>query len=101
MLLLLHALYRTDAGWNLGRSIRAKTRKYDDNFFEIGGHSLAGMRILARVQDLLNISLPLHTLFESPTVESLTHSIETVQWAAQNRRPLTLPDEGEREVFVL
>lgn len=73
----------------------------DDNFFEIGGHSLAGMRILARVQDLLNISLPLHTLFESPTVESLTHSIETVQWAAQNRRPLTLPDEGEREVFVL
>lgn len=73
----------------------------DDNFFEIGGHSLSGMRILSRLQDLLNISLPLHTLFESPTVERLARAIEMLQWAVQNRQPLTSIDEGEREVFVI
>lgn len=73
----------------------------DENFFEIGGHSLSGMRILSRLQDILNISLPLHILFESPTVERLAHSIETLQWAIQHRQVLTPTDEGECEVFVL
>ena len=73
----------------------------DDNFFEIGGHSLSGMRIISRLQDILNISLPLHTLFESPTVEKLARAIETLQWAVQNRQALTPTDEDNREVFVL
>ncbi|GAK55072.1 peptide synthetase [Candidatus Vecturithrix granuli] len=73
----------------------------DDNFFEIGGHSLSGMRILSRLQAILHISLPLHTLFESPTVESLARAVDAVHWAIQHQQEPSSPADNEREVVVL
>jgi amino acid adenylation domain-containing protein len=39
----------------------------DDNFFEIGGHSLLAARLISRVRDRLKVEVPLQTLFRSPT----------------------------------
>ncbi len=39
----------------------------DDNFFEIGGHSLLAARFVSRVRDRLKVEVPLQTLFRSPT----------------------------------
>ena len=47
-----------------------------DNFFEIGGKSLHAARIFARIDKQFSRSLPLATLFTSPTVEALAKQIE-------------------------
>jgi acyl carrier protein len=39
----------------------------DDDFFEIGGHSLLAARLISRVRNRLKVEVPLQTLFRSPT----------------------------------
>ncbi|HSK78975.1 MAG TPA: amino acid adenylation domain-containing protein, partial [Thermoanaerobaculia bacterium] len=48
----------------------------EDSFFEHGGHSLAVMRLLARVRETLGADLPLHQVFETPTVAALARASE-------------------------
>ncbi|UVM49100.1 MULTISPECIES: non-ribosomal peptide synthetase [unclassified Pseudomonas] len=43
----------------------------DENFFELGGDSLLGVRLLARINASLELELGLSDLFGHPTVESL------------------------------
>jgi acyl carrier protein len=47
-----------------------------DNFLELGGNSLAAIRIATRVNDSFELDLPLNTVFESPTVSRLSQQIE-------------------------
>ncbi|MEA5582039.1 amino acid adenylation domain-containing protein [Nodularia harveyana UHCC-0300] len=44
-----------------------------DNFFEIGGHSLLAMRLMALIHQKLHKQLPLASLFQNPTVAELAH----------------------------
>ncbi len=46
-----------------------------DNFFDIGGHSLLTIRLVARISDLYKIKLPIRTVFESPTISELAVSL--------------------------
>jgi acyl carrier protein len=42
-----------------------------DNFFDLGGHSLAATRVVARVYQRFQLEIPLQALFESPTVAEM------------------------------
>jgi acyl transferase domain-containing protein/acyl carrier protein len=46
-----------------------------DNFFELGGHSLLATRLLKQLGDTFQIELPLQSLFEFPTVETLSRTL--------------------------
>lgn len=50
-----------------------------DNFFESGGHSLSATQIISRIRETMGISLPLRTIFESPTIHELAEQINSRQ----------------------
>jgi acyl carrier protein len=47
-----------------------------DNFFELGGHSLLATQVIARLDKLLHVELPLRGFFQSPSVSALAAEIE-------------------------
>ncbi len=47
-----------------------------DNFFALGGRSVLGMRMLARIYDLFEVDIILDQLFEIPTIAQLALYIE-------------------------
>jgi acyl carrier protein len=42
-----------------------------DNFFDLGGHSLAASRVISRVIQTFKLDLPLKALFDAPTVAEM------------------------------
>ncbi len=47
----------------------------DDDFFDLGGHSLAATQVVARLQDTFEVKLPLTAVFEWPTVAELAVAV--------------------------
>ncbi len=51
----------------------------NDNFFTLGGHSLLGMQLVARINESLQVELPLKYLFQFPTIASIAAQIDQLQ----------------------
>ncbi len=47
-----------------------------DNFFALGGHSLLVTRVLSRLQEAVDVTLPLHDFFAAPTIAQLAETVE-------------------------
>jgi amino acid adenylation domain-containing protein len=48
-----------------------------ENFFEIGGHSLAGIQVISRIIKHFHVKLDVETIFDFPTIEGLAEATES------------------------
>jgi amino acid adenylation domain-containing protein len=86
-----------------------------DNFFDLGGHSLAATRVVSQVIKTFQLAVPLKALFESPTVadmallimqnqakkvgqEDLERMLAEVEAMSEEEANKLLPDESVRSV---
>jgi len=59
-----------------------------DDFFELGGHSLLAAQLAARVNESMQVVVPLRRLFDAPTVAQVAEHIDALQWALQGGEPV-------------
>lgn len=72
----------------------------NDNFFERGGHSLLATQVMSRLREAFNIDVPVRSLFENPTIESIGNAISSMRNSNGDFRippPITpVPDNGRQ-----
>ena len=72
-----------------------------DDFFDLGGHSLAATRVLSRVLQKLKLHLPVKALFDAPTVarmadlvrQNQAHRVDAAELKQMLRLVETMTDE--------
>jgi amino acid adenylation domain-containing protein/FkbM family methyltransferase len=65
----------------------------ETNFFEAGGHSLLGTRVVSRIREVFAVELPLRAIFEGPTVAGLARRVEEMRRAGVPVLPPVVPAE--------
>ncbi|PUA36528.1 non-ribosomal peptide synthetase [Paenibacillus elgii] len=68
-----------------------------DDFFKIGGHSLRAMTLVSRIYKEMRINLPLHAIFQNPTIEGMAQAIEGMEQTVY----AAIPRVGERDYYPL
>jgi amino acid adenylation domain-containing protein len=62
----------------------------DDNFFDLGGHSLAAIQLVARVRERLGVTLDIQVVFDSPTVRGIAAAVEAAAQTAGDAMDLKI-----------
>ncbi len=71
-----------------------------DNFFDLGGHSLKAAQLFYLIEQVYGRQLPLATLFQSPTIASLTSLLAQEQSPWQSLVTIH-PDSSSPPVFLI
>lgn len=70
-----------------------------DNYFDLGGDSVQAVRIFVEIKKITGATLPLVTLFESPTVAQLTQLLGDRNWKPHWRSLVPIKTSGARPPF--
>ncbi|OLC28222.1 MAG: hypothetical protein AUH28_19260 [Acidobacteria bacterium 13_1_40CM_56_16] len=81
--------------------LRVKRLGLRDNFFELGGHSFAAVRVLTEVRKLTGKTLPLATLFQASTVESVAELLRREGWTPSWASLVPIQPVGQRPPLFL
>jgi amino acid adenylation domain-containing protein len=71
-----------------------KTIRLDDNFFALGGQSLLGVKLLARIREEFGIEVGWESLTDSPTIAQLATRIQLLTVMSPAREQPAGGDEG-------
>jgi aspartate racemase len=70
-----------------------------DSFFDLGGHSLMAMRLLAQMEKVSGKKLPLVTLFQAPTIEQQASLLRQTAWVAPWASLVAIQPAGSKPPF--
>ncbi len=70
-----------------------------DNFFDLGGHSLKAIRMFAEVEETFGKSIPIATLFQAGTVEKLAAILRESEWSAPESSIVPIQPAGTKPPF--
>lgn len=73
----------------------------DDNFFDLGGHSLKALQLFAEIKNIWHKKLLLAVLLESPTIAGLANIIRTGETPDWSPVVLLKPSENESPLFCV
>ncbi len=71
----------------------------NDNFFDLGGHSLIAVRLFTEIEKVCGKRLPLATLFQSPTIAQLADKLRQQGWQPAWNSLVALRPSGARPPF--
>ena len=71
----------------------------EDDFFDLGGHSLLAMRLVASIETRLRRQVPLVSIFQSRTIESLSRYLDQKSSARKSRTCIPLHEGGTHPPF--
>jgi acyl transferase domain-containing protein len=57
-----------------------------DNFFDLGGHSLIAIQIISRLREAFSIELPIRCIFEAPTISELASLVTQKTFEQKNEQ---------------
>ncbi|WP_164779856.1 condensation domain-containing protein, partial [Paenibacillus kobensis] len=69
----------------------------EDNFFEMGGHSLRATRVVNQIEAKTGVRLPLKTVFTAPTARLLAKEVEEAKVKAY----IPIPQAEEKETYPM
>ncbi len=72
-----------------------------DNFFDVGGHSLSGMRVLARMRRDFQVDIPISSLFDKPTIAELAVEVERLKAAGTMAQMPLVGSDAQRSSTLL
>ncbi|RKH37137.1 condensation domain-containing protein, partial [Corallococcus llansteffanensis] len=62
-----------------------------DNFFDLGGNSLLATQVVSRLRDQFAVSVPLHVLFQAPSISGLARHLQAHAPASESLQPTFKP----------
>jgi acyl carrier protein len=60
--------------------LKAQNVGIHESFFDLGGHSILAVRLMAQIRSSFGVRLPLHHIFRTPTISGLASVIESKLW---------------------
>jgi acyl carrier protein len=66
----------------------------EDNFFDLGGHSLKATRVISKITEQYGIRIDLQFFFQAPTIENLSNYIRSAR-NMQNTLEVAAGEEDE------
>ena len=71
----------------------------EDDFFDLGGHSLAATALVGRLSKTFGVNVRLASLFEEPTIAALSKVVDLLVVTQRGAAPTAMA--GDREEFTL